>query len=239
MGASHRGLAVVTGASAGVGAAVARRLHRSGHPLLLLARREEPMAALGLERVELAAVDIRDTDAVSDALEVATARFGPVETLVHNAGVMPLGGFPDQSLGEWRATIEVNLLAVVGLTQLVLPSMYQRQRGTVLVISSLAARQVFENHAAYCASKAAVHSMCDALRLEAAPQGVRVIEVAPGMIKTNLVNSTSSEHLRSEYLANRTHVLEPEDVADVVGWAAELPAHVSVRELHVSHTQQQ
>ncbi|WP_131105945.1 SDR family oxidoreductase [Ornithinimicrobium sufpigmenti] len=239
MSASSRGLAVVTGASAGVGAAVATRLHASGHPLLLLSRRKEPMAALGLERAELAAVDIKDTDAVSSALEAATARFGPVETLVHNAGVMSLGGIVDQPLDEWRSTIEVNLLAVVGLTRLVLPSMYQRQRGTILVISSLGARQVFENHAAYCASKAAVHSLCAALRLEAAPQGVRVVEVAPGMIRTNLVDSTSSDQLRSEYLARRAHVLEPEDVADVVGWAAELPAHVSVRELHVAHTHQQ
>lgn len=239
MSSPDRGLAVVTGASAGVGAAVARRLHASGHPLLLLSRRAEPMAALGLDRAELAAVDIRDTEAVSAALERATARFGPVETLVHNAGVMPLGDFVDQSLDEWRTTMEVNLLAVVGLTRLVLPSMYQRERGTVLVISSLAARAVFEHHAAYCASKAAVHSMCEGLRLEAAPRGVRVVEVAPGMIRTNLVDSTSSEELRSEYLAGRRHILEPEDVADVVGWATELPAHVSVRELHVAHTRQQ
>lgn len=239
MSSPDRGLAVVTGASAGVGAAVARRLHASGHPLLLLSRRAEPMAALGLDRAELAAVDIRDTEAVSAALERATARFGPVETLVHNAGVMPLGDFVDQSLDEWRTTMEVNLLAVVGLTRLVLPSMYQRERGTVLVISSLAARTVFEHHAAYCASKAAVHSMCEGLRLEAAPRGVRVVEVAPGMIRTNLVDSTSSEELRSEYLAGRRYILEPEDVADVVGWATELPAHVSVRELHVAHTRQQ
>lgn len=239
MSSPDRGLAVVTGASAGVGAAVARRLHASGHPLLLLSRRAEPMAALGLDRAELAAVDIRDTEAVSAALERATARFGPVETLVHNAGVMPLGDFVDQSLDEWRTTMEVNLLAVVGLTRLVLPSMYQRERGTVLVISSLAARTVFEHHAAYCASKAAVHSMCEGLRLEAAPRGVRVVEVAPGMIRTNLVDSTSSEELRSEYLAGRRYILEPEDVADVVGWATELPANVSVRELHVAHTRQQ
>jgi NADP-dependent 3-hydroxy acid dehydrogenase YdfG len=169
------GLTVVTGASAGLGAAIARRLHRSGRPLLLMARRHEEMARLGLDGAMLAAVDVRDEEAVAAALAAATERFGPVETLVNNAGVMPLGDVAEQPTGEWRTTLEVNVLAVASLTRQVLPAMLQRERGTVVVVSSLAARQVFARHAAYCAAKAAVHAFCDALRLEAAPRGVRVI----------------------------------------------------------------
>jgi NADP-dependent 3-hydroxy acid dehydrogenase YdfG len=230
------GLAVVTGASGGIGAAVARRLHRTGRPLLLLSRREEEMAALGLDGALLAAVDVRDSDAVAAALARATDRFGQVETLVNNAGVMLLGDLADQPVADWRVTLEVNCLAVVAVTQHVLPAMTARGSGTIVVVSSLGARAVFPHHAAYCASKAAAHSLCESLRLEAAPRGVRVIEVAPGMVETALIESTTSASLREEYLAGRGPLLDPEDVAEVVALACDLPQHVCVRELQVAHT---
>ena len=232
------GLTVVTGARAGLGSAIARRLHRAGRPLLLMSRRHDQMARLRLDGAMLAAVDVRDEEGVAAALAAATDRFGPVETLVNNAGVMPLGDVAEQPGSEWRTTLEINVLAVAMLTQQVLPAMLERRQGTVVVVSSLGARQVFARHAAYCASKAAVHALCEALRLEAAPRGVRVIEVAPGMIDTSLIDSTASAELREEYLAGRRNVLDPEDVAEVVGLACELPQHVCVRELQVTHTRQ-
>ncbi|CCG05371.1 SDR family oxidoreductase [Blastococcus saxobsidens] len=232
------GLAVVTGASGGLGAAIATRLHRTGRPLLLLARRREEMARLGLDGALLAAVDVRDEDAVAEALGAATARFGPVETLVNNAGVLRLGDLASQPVDDWRATLEVNVLAVVGVTRQVLPAMLERQSGTIVVVSSLGARQVFAHESAYCASKAAVHAMCEALRLEAAPYGVRVIEIAPGLVETALVDSTTDAQLRDRYLAGRRHALDPEAVAEVVGLACDLPQDVCVRELHVAHTRQ-
>lgn len=232
------GLTVVSGASAGIGAAIARRLHRTGRPLLLLARREQEMARLGLDGALLAAVDVRDEAGVAAALAVATERFGPVDTLVNNAGVMPLGDVAAQPSAEWRTALEVNVLAVATLTRLVLPSMLERGTGTVVVVSSLGARQVFARHAAYCASKAAVHSFCAAVRLEAAPRGVRVIEVAPGMVETGLADSTTSADLRAEYLAGRGELLAPEDIAEVVALACDLPPHITVRELQVAHTSQ-
>lgn len=232
------GLAVVTGASAGIGAAIARRLHRSGHSLLLLSRRREELAALGLDGAMIAEVDLRDGDRVAAALATATDQFGPVETLVNNAGVMLLGDVADQPVADWRTTLGVNCLAVVGVTQQVLPTMTAREGGTIVVVSSLGARSVFAHHAAYCASKAAVHSLCESLRLEAGPRGVRVIEVAPGMVDTGLIEATTSAELRAEYLAGRREVLDPADVAEVVALACALPQHVCVRELQVAHTRQ-
>jgi NADP-dependent 3-hydroxy acid dehydrogenase YdfG len=233
-----RGLTVVTGASAGLGAAIARRLHATGRTLVLLARREAEMAALGLDGAVVAAVDVRDEEGVAAALAGATQRYGPVETLVANAGVMPLGDVAAQPAGEWRTTFDVNVLAVAGLARQVLPAMLERGSGTVVVVSSLGARQVFARHAAYCASKAAVHALCDALRLEAAPRGVRVVEIAPGMVETSLADSIPAPDLRAEYLAGREHLLDPGDVAEVVAFACDLPPHVTVRELQVAHTRQ-
>lgn len=232
------GLVVVTGASAGIGAAVARRLHRSGHPLLLLARRLEEMAALGLDGAVLAAVDVRDDDGIATALADATDRFGPVETLVNCAGVLLLGDVGDQPIADWRTTLDVNCLGVVAATQQVLPAMTARKGGTIVVVSSLGTRQVFARHAAYCASKAAVHSLCESLRLQAGTHGVRVIEIAPGIVETGLIESTTSARLREEYLIGRHHMLGPDDVAEVVTLACDLPQHVCVRELQVAHTRQ-
>ncbi|WP_426243594.1 SDR family oxidoreductase [Nocardioides sp. LHG3406-4] len=235
---SEHGLAVVTGASSGVGAAVAQELHRSGRPLLMLARREEEMARLGLARAMAAAVDVRDLAQVRVAIDRATERFGPVEILVNNAGIMPLGDVAGQPMGDWQATLDVNCVAVAGLTQAVLPAMMHAGRGTIVMVTSLGARQVFEHHAAYCASKAAVHALADAVRLEAGPHGVRVVEIAPGMVDTSLIDSTASEDLRAEYLRHREHVLDPAEVAEAVRWACDLPQHVCVRELQVAHTRQ-
>jgi NADP-dependent 3-hydroxy acid dehydrogenase YdfG len=232
------GLTVVTGASGGLGAAIATRLHASGRQLLLLARRREAMAGLGLDGAMLAPVDVRDEDAVAEALAVATDRFGPVETLVNNAGVLRLGDVASQPVDDWRATLDVNVLAVVGVTRQVLPAMLERQSGTIVVVSSLGARRVFAHEAAYCASKAALHALCEGLRLEAAPRGVRVIEISPGQVETPLVDSTSDEKLREQYLAGRRHALDPDAVAEVVRLACDLPQDVCVRELHVAHTHQ-
>jgi len=232
------GLAVVTGASGGLGAAIATWFHRTGRPLLLLARRCEEMDRLGLDGAMTAAVDVRDDDHVATALDEATDRFGPVETLVNNAGVLRLGDLASQPVDDWRTTMDVNVLAVVGVTRQVLPAMLARRSGTVVVVSSLGARQVFAHEAAYCASKAAVHAMCEGLRLEAAPRGVRVIEIAPGLVETSLADLTTDAELRGQYLAGRRHVLDADAVAEVVGFACDLPQDVCVRELHVAHTRQ-
>ena len=152
--------------------------------------------------------------------------------------MLRLGDVAHQQVDDWRATLDVNVLAVVGLTRQVLPAMLERQSGTIVVVSSLGARQVFPHEAAYCASKAAVHAMCEGLRLEAAPRGVRVIEIAPGLVETVLVDSTTDADLRERYLAGRRHALDPDAVAEVVGLACDLPQHVCIRELHVAHTHQ-
>ncbi|MDQ6527371.1 SDR family oxidoreductase [Nocardioides sp. LHD-245] len=232
------GLAVVTGASGGIGAAVARRLSAVGHPVLVMARRSRALAELGLDDVVVAGVDVREHDAVRAAVEEAVERYGPVQILVNNAGVMSLGNVATQDLDEWRTTFDVNLLASVALTRLVLSSMLGRGCGTVVFVSSIAARQVFGHHAAYCASKAATHALADATRLEAAPAGVRVVEVAPGYVATDLIASTSDGALRSDYRAQVDVALDPDAVAATVEWACSLPAEVCVREVHVAHARQ-
>lgn len=192
------------------------------------------MAALDLSPAMLAAVDLRDEAGVTAAIEAATERFGPVELLVSNAGVMPLGDLIDQPLSDWREAIEVNTLAAVSVIQSVLSDMVSRQRGTIVVVSSLAARQVFDHHGAYCASKAATHAMVEALRKEVGVAGVRVVEVAPGMVETALTDTQSAKN----YLDERPHQLQPEDVGEVIAWVSELPQRICVREVHVANTWQ-
>lgn len=185
-----------------------------------------------------AAIDVRDHEAARAAIERAVAEFGDVRILVNNAGIMPLGDVATQPLEEWQSTMDVNLVAAMSMTQLVLPRMVARGEGTIVFVTSLAARQVFAHHAAYGASKAAMHAAADAVRLEAAPFGVRVVEVAPGMVTTGLIDGTSSESLRSNYLAEREHTLDPDVVASTIEWICSLPPEVCVRELHLAHSKQ-
>lgn len=235
---ARHGLAVVTGASSGVGAALARELDTAGYPVLALARRSARLDELNLRHGMTSAVDVRDNDAVAAILMRATNEFGPVELLVNNAGVMPLGDIANQDSDEWKYALELNTLAPMRLSQHVLPSMLARRRGTIVMITSLAARDVFSHHGAYCASKHALHAFTKALRIEAGPTGVRVIEIAPGMINTDLIGSTTSEQLRDDYLTHYGAHLAPEYVAIVVRQVFEQPQSVCVREVEIVSTYQ-
>ena len=167
-------LVVVTGASSGIGAALAKRFSEAGHPLLLLARRVEKIEDLGLPNALCRKVDVIDTKEVQAAVEEAEAAFGPVDCLVNNAGVMLLGQIDSQEPDEWQKMFNVNVLALLGTMQVVLGGMKTRGHGTILNISSIAGKKSFPNHAAYVGTKFAVSSISENVREEVADTGVRV-----------------------------------------------------------------
>jgi|SRR5579872_78974 len=221
-----RGLAVVTGASSGIGAAVARALSASGRPLLLLARRQEKLEALGLAGAVVDGVDVVDPEAVRRSVNEAESRLGPAEVLVNCAGVLHLGEFLSQAPDLVRQTLEVNVIGVANAIRAVLPSMLERRSGTIVNISSVAGRRGFADHVAYCASKHAVEGLSEALRMEVAPRGVRVIVVAPGVVDTPLGLETSdgrAAQRRQQLVAALDGGLPPDAVAAAVLRAVEAP----------------
>lgn len=234
-------LVVITGASSGIGAATARAFSAAGHPLLLIARRAEPMRELALPDTIVAAADVNDTPAVAEALAGAEAAYGPADLLVNNAGMMALSSVVDQDPAAVQAMFDVNCVAMMKNSQLVLPGMQRRRHGTIVNIGSIAGKQLYGDHTVYNGTKYAVHAMTEGLRRENAEHGVRVLLVAPGMVDTGLLGNTGEGAVLDGYLEYKRGIgggLVPEDIAAAILTAYALPQHISYREIVVAPTAQ-
>ena len=232
-------VAVVTGASSGIGAATARRLAAEGFRVVLVARRAERIEELAKEIGDAATaytVDVTDRAAV-DAFAAAVVRdLGRVDVLVNNAG----GAFGAESVADgdpadWRRMYEVNVLGVLHMTQALLPALRaggaETGAGTVLVLSSTAAFTPYEGGGGYVAAKAGAHAIAGTLRLELVGEPVRVIEIAPGMVRTDefaLTRFGGDAAKAASVYAGVDEPLTAEDVADTIAWTVTRPPHVNV-----------
>jgi NADP-dependent 3-hydroxy acid dehydrogenase YdfG len=238
----NKPLIAITGASSGIGAATAKRLSAAGHPLLLLARRIDRLKALKLPNTICAEVDITDRAALDQAISAAEAKYGPVDLLVNNAGVMLLEQIDVQNPSEWQKMFDVNVIALLNGMQAVLGAMKLRKTGTIINISSIAGRKTFPNHAAYCGTKFAVHAISENVREEVAAHNVRVITIAPGAVETELLSHTTSDAIKQGYQDWKQamgEVLAADDVARAIVYAYEQPQGVCIREIVLAATGQQ
>lgn len=226
--------AVVTGASSGIGAATARGLAAEGYDVVLVARRADRIEALAEEitgnghSARARVLDVTDRAAV-DAFAEA---LGSCDVLVNNAG----GAIGTETVAngdpaDWRRMYEVNVLGVLNVTQALLPKLIASGDGTVLVVSSVAGHGVYEGGGGYVAAKHGAHTLAATLRLELCGEPVRVLEVAPGMVKTEefSLNRLRGDSERAEAVyAGVPDPLSAEDVADTIVWAITRPPHVNV-----------
>tara|TARA_B100001094_G_C18193376_1_gene808879 strand:- start:5570 stop:6292 length:723 start_codon:yes stop_codon:yes gene_type:complete len=235
-------LVVITGASSGFGAALAKKLSAAGHPLLLLARRLDKLEALDLPHTLCCSVDVTDRQAFTQAIEQAEQRYGAVDCLVNNAGIMLLGSVVDQTPTEWQQMFSTNVIGLLHGMQIVLDKMKQRQSGTIINVSSVAGVKTYEDHAAYSGTKFAVHGISESVRWEMAPHNVRVITISPGAAETELLDHMSSEAIREDYKSWKSSiggVMSANDVADAIMFAYQMPQHVCIRDLVLTPTRQQ
>ncbi|EHR6438139.1 TPA: SDR family oxidoreductase [Vibrio parahaemolyticus] len=235
-------LVVITGASSGIGEAIARRFSEEGHPLLLVARRVERLEALNLPNTLCEKVDVTDQASLITAIEKAEAQFGPADVLVNNAGVMLLGQIDTQDAAEWKRMFDVNVLGLLNGMHSVLTSMKARNSGTIINISSIAGKKTFPDHAAYCGTKFAVHAISENVREEVAASNVRVTTIAPGAVETELLSHTTSKDIKDGYDAWKVDmggVLAADDVARAVMFAYQQPQNVCIREIALAPTKQQ
>ncbi len=224
-----RPVAVVTGASGGIGAATARRLAALGFRVVCAARRADRIDALAAELGGRAVVcDVTSVDDVA-ALAVAVGR--RCDLLVNNAGgafgADPVAG---ADLDRWRAMYEVNVIGVVAVTKALLPALVASQ-GQIVVIGSTAGKVAYEGGGGYVAAKFAVRSVVDTLRLELWDQPVRVCEIAPGMVRSEGFALTRFDGDQTKADAVYAGVAEPltaEDIAECVAWVATRPSHVNI-----------
>lgn len=231
-GGFERLRAVVTGASSGIGAATVRGLVAAGWDVVAVARRADRLAALAAETGATPLVaDVTSDDDVARLVAEVTAA-GPVHALVNGAGGA-IGADPvaSGSVEDWRAMLELNVLGTLRVTQRLLPALRASGRGDVLVITSTAALGTYPGGGGYVAAKHAERQIATTLRLELIGEPVRVIEIAPGMVRTDefsLKRFGGDAAAAEAVYAGVDAPLTAQDVADTIVWALTRPHHVNV-----------
>lgn len=237
-------LIVITGASSGFGAEMAKLFNADNYPLLLLGRRVDKIQALPLnfDNVLVKSVDVTDLESFQAAVLEAEKRFGKVDLLVNNAGVMLLGNVWKQDPSEWQTMLDTNVMGVLNGMKTVINSMMDRKGGTIINISSIAGRKTFGNHAVYAASKFGVHALSETVREEVSGHNVRVMVMAPGAAETELLTHITDQDAVDTYENWKTSMggttLDPIYVAKTVKYMYELPQEVSMREVLIAATSQ-
>lgn len=235
-------LVVITGASSGIGMEFAKRFSRGGHPVLMLARRQDVMEELHLPNCLCRGVDVTDLTAMEGAIREAEAIYGKTDLLINCAGLMLLGHPDRQDFEEWSRMIDVNVKGVLAGTKVVLADMMARNEGTIINISSIAGRKTFDNHSVYCGTKYAVHAITESMRKEVAGSNVRMIVIAPGVVETPLLSHTSDQAIKDNYDLWKQSIdggLEPAQIADCAWFAYQMPQSVCVREIVIAKTKQE
>ncbi|MEV1154042.1 SDR family oxidoreductase [Micromonospora chokoriensis] len=236
-------VAIVTGASSGIGAATARRLAAEGFHVLAAARRADRLADLVAEitasggQATAVTCDITSDESVAALAEAAAQAPGPVTLLVNNAGgARGLDPVESGSVADWQWMYDVNVLGTLRVTQALLPALEASGSGTIVVVSSTAGLTVYEGGGGYTAAKHAQTAIAGTLRLELCGRPLRVIEIDPGMVKTEefgLVRFEGDAERAAAVYAGVPGPLVAEDVADCIAWCATRPEHVNIDRLVV------
>lgn len=239
-------IALITGASSGIGEACARKFAEGGYDLILTARRAEKLAELKAEleaegtKVKTLTFDVRDAEAAEKAVDSLEPEWRKIDVLINNAG-LALGldkeyeGDPD----DWNTMIDTNIKGLLTMTRLIVPGMVERNEGHVINIGSVAGDAAYAKGNVYCATKAAVKTISDGLRIDLAETAVRVTNLKPGLVETNFSNVRfHGDNQRADNVYKGITPLTGADIADVAFYAASAPRHVQIAEVLILATHQ-
>lgn len=233
-------VAIITGASAGIGRSTARALAADGWHVALVARSaarlDELSAELGGNALVLPA-DVAEPGAAEAAVTTTIERFGQVDAAFVNAGVYLDGPVAETAVDAIRHIIEVNVYAALALGRAVLPHLLERATGDIIFTSSVSGHQAIDSEPVYTATKHAIQAFAHALRQQVRGSGVRVAAIAPGVVLTDLWGYAEGDPRTAERLSACTGIL-PEDVADAVRYMLTRPRHVTIRDLVILPTAQ-
>lgn len=237
---------LITGATSGIGEACARKFAEGGYDLILTARRADRLEELKREletgdtKVRVLAFDVRDADAAKKAIDSLEDEWQKIDVLINNAG-LALGldkeyeGDPD----DWNIMIDTNIKGLLTMTRLVVPGMVRRNEGHVINIGSVAGDAAYANGNVYCATKAAVKTITDGLRIDVAETAVRVTNLKPGLVETNFSNVRfHGDSKRADNVYKGITPLKGSDIADVAYFAVSAPKHVQIAEVLILATHQ-
>ena len=239
-------IALITGATSGIGEACARRFAIGGYDLILTARRADKLQAIREEleakgaKVKTLVFDVRDAEAAEQALATLEPEWQKIDVLINNAG-LALGldkeyeGDPE----DWNTMIDTNIKGLLTMTRLIVPGMVARNEGHVINMGSVAGDAAYANGNVYCATKAAVKTITDGLRIDLAQTAVRVTNLKPGLVETNFSNVRfHGDTERAENVYKGITPLTGADIADVAYYAASAPKHVQIAEILILATHQ-
>lgn len=236
----------ITGATSGIGEGCARKFAAMGSKLILNGRNTEKLNQLRDEltakgtEVLLLPFDVRDREAMRQALATLEGQWKDIDVLVNNAGlVIGVDKEFEGSLDEWDIVIDTNIKGLLAMTRMIVPGMVERGRGHIINIGSIAGDAAYPGGSVYCATKAAVKALSDGLRIDLVDTPLRVTNIKPGMVETNFtVVRYRGDKQRADDFYKGIHPLNGDDIAEVVYYAASAPAHVQIAEILVMPTNQ-
>jgi NADP-dependent 3-hydroxy acid dehydrogenase YdfG len=238
-------IALITGATSGIGKATAQLFAQHGLDLILCGRREDRLRELQRElatrvRVHTLAFDVRNRSAVETAIGSLPADWQPIDVLVNNAGnAHGLGPIQDGSVEDWDAMMDGNVKGLLYVSKAIIPSMVSRRNGHIINVGSLAAKEVYPNGNVYCASKQAVDALTQGMRLDLNPFGIKVTGIHPGLVETEFsVVRFKGDTQRASNVYKGYQSLVAEDIADVIWFAVSRSPHVMIADLVVLPTAQ-
>ena len=229
-------LVVITGAGAGIGKALAHAFTAAGHPCLLISRNQEVDPVLANKQVLYRQLDVSDAQALGHAIASAESQFGPTGCLINNAGMIHIGGLDSLSLEQINEELDTMIKGVTNGIHHVLKGMRERKCGTIVNISSIGDRKPAPGAPVYHACKHAVRSLGESLNMSEAEHNVRVINLAPGLIRTEIHQTMGiSFEEYSKALCNPTFI-EPVELAKIVLFCWQQPQHICIRDIAVMPT---
>tara|TARA_B100001778_G_C18521431_1_gene599041 strand:- start:84 stop:836 length:753 start_codon:yes stop_codon:yes gene_type:complete len=234
---------LITGATSGIGRATAIRFANEGARLILCGRRKEKLDVLVRELGEnhkSIIFDVRDKKAVFKAIESLPKVYKKIDVLINNAGnAHGMDSAQTANLDDWDAMIDSNVKGLMYVTKAVLPFMVEKQKGQIINLGSIAAKEVYPNGSVYCSSKAAVDSFTKGLRVDLNPLGIRVGAIHPGLVETEFSYVRfKGDQKRSKKVYEGMNALNADDIADAILYMTQVPEKVNIADMVILPTSQ-
>jgi NADP-dependent 3-hydroxy acid dehydrogenase YdfG len=238
-------VALITGATSGIGKATAHVLAAQKYQLILCGRRVERLNALAQELQEITEVktlvfDVRETEEVEAAIQSLPQPWQEIDVLINNAGnAHGLDPIQTGSLYDWDAMLDINVKGLLYVSRVVIPGMTERKRGHIINIGSVAGKEVYPNGNVYCASKFAVDALTRGMRMDLNPFGIKVTGIHPGLVETEFsLVRFKGDVQRAAQVYQGYQPLRPQDIAEIIGFVLSRPAHVVLADILVFPTAQ-
>ena len=240
-------IVVITGGSSGIGYSTAKALAKKGAKIVAGARRLDKLETLKKEitddggEIIICKTDVTKKSECDNLVKQAIDKYGTVDVLINNAGLMPLSFVKSLKIDEWDRMIDVNIKGVLYCTAAVVPTMVEKKSGHIVNISSVAGRVVFPAGSVYCATKHAVTAFSEGLRQElSVRKNIRITSIEPGVVQTELTNTITEKALEAFVEKHKEmEGLKAEDISNAIIFAIDAPSHVNVNEILVRPTAQE